>query len=216
MSRGTFVGLLAVIALVAAPLPSSADAINFTLLQNQSRATFKSDAPLETIVGTTAGAGVEGTLMVDPAKPAGALGKIRVDMNTVKSGVDRRDADMRGQRYLDTEASEANRFVTFEVTGVDVAGPLGPGRETPAKVKGILTIKGKPVETVADARVTYLKLTPEQVEAQKRFGFTSDNIKVRATFGTSFTSHGMEIPQLLFLKVANDLQLEADLVFVRQ
>ena len=216
MSRVTFLGLLAALALVAAPLPSAADAISFTLLQNQSRATFKSDAPLETIVGTTAGAGVEGTLVVDPVEPAGALGKIRVDMNSVKSGVDRRDADMRSQRFLDTEASEANRFVTFEVKAVEVAGPLESGKETLAKVKGILTIKGKPVETVADARVTYLKLTPEQVEAQKRFGYTADNIKVRATFGTSFTNHGMQVPQLLFLKVANELQLEADLVFVRQ
>jgi hypothetical protein len=54
------------------------------------------------------------------------------------------------------------------------------------------------------------------VEAQKRFGFTSDNIKVRAKFGTTFTNHGMQVPQLLFLKVANQLELEADLTFVRQ
>jgi hypothetical protein len=86
----------------------------------------------------------------------------------------------------------------------------------PAKVKGILTIKGKPVETVADARVTYVKLTPEQVEGQKRFGFTSDNIKVRAKFATTFTNHGMQIPQLLFLKVSNDILLETDLTFARQ
>jgi hypothetical protein len=41
-------------------------------------------------------------------------------------------------------------------------------------------VKQKPVERVADATVTWIKLTPEQVEAQKRFGFTADNIKVRA------------------------------------
>lgn len=64
--------------------------------------------------------------------------------------------------------------------------------------------------------MTYLPLTPAQVEQQKRFGFTSDNLKVRATFGTSFTNHGMQVPQLLFLKVANDLVLEADLTFVRE
>jgi hypothetical protein len=88
----------------------------------------------------------------------------------------------------------------------------------PAKVRGILTIKGKPIETVADARVTYIKLTPEQLETQdqKRWGFTSDNIKIRAKFGTTFTNHGMQIPQLLFLKVSNDIQLETDLTFVRQ
>ena len=71
-------------------------------------------------------------------------------------------------------------------------------------------------DTVADGTVTYIKLTPEQVEQQKRFGFTSDNLKVKAKWNSTFTSHGMQVPQLLFLKVANDLQMAADLVFVRQ
>ena len=35
--------------------------------------------------------------------------------------------------------------------------------------------------------MTYIKLTPEQVEAQKRFGFTADNIKVRTKLATTFT-----------------------------
>jgi hypothetical protein len=72
------------------------------------------------------------------------------------------------------------------------------------------------VEVVADARVTYIKLTPEQVEALKRFGFASDNVKVRAKFGTLFSNHGITIPQLLFLKVSNEIQLETDLTFVKQ
>jgi hypothetical protein len=69
---------------------------------------------------------------------------------------------------------------------------------------------------VADARVTYIKLTPEQVEAQKRFGFTSDNLKVRAKLDTLFSNHGIAIPQLLFLKVSNEIQIEADLTFVKE
>ena len=75
----------------------------------------------------------------------------------------------------------------FAVTGIDrpsgrpndAPGPLTPGKELPAKVHGVLTIKQKSVPRVADATVTYIKLSPEQVEQQKRFGFTSDNIKVK-------------------------------------
>ena len=37
---------------------------------------------------------------------------------------------------------------------------------------------------------SYIKLTPEEMEVQKRFGFTSDDIKVRATVATTFTDHG--------------------------
>ena len=203
------------LALAVAAGHAHADAMSFKLLPNYSRATFKSDAPLETFVGNTAAEGVDGMLTLDPAKPQTASGSVRVDMNLVKTGIDKRDADMRSKNYLDTEV-EANRWVTFEVKSVEIAGPLEPGKTVPAKVKGILTVKQKPVERVADATVTWIKLTPEQVEAQKRFGFAADNIKVRARFATTFTDHGLKIPQILFYKVSNDIQLETDLTFVRQ
>ena len=192
-----------------------AESMSLKLLPNYSRATFKSDAPLETFVGNTAAEGVAGTLTVDPASPQAATGTIKVDMNLVKTGIEKRDADMRSKNYLDTEV-EANRWVTFEIKSVEIAGPLEPGRAIPAKVKGTLTVKQKPVERVADATITWIKLTPEQVEAQKRFGFTADNIKVRAKFATTFTDHGLPIPQILFYKVSNDIQLETDLTFARQ
>jgi polyisoprenoid-binding protein YceI len=205
----------AALVMVLAASQAHADAMSFKLLPNYSRATFKSDAPLETFVGNTAAEGVDGTLTLDPAKPQTATGSVRVDMNLVKTGIEKRDADMRSKNYLDTEVA-ANRWVTFELKSVEIAGPLEPGKMVPAKVKGILTVKQKPVERVADATVTWIKLTPEQVEAQKRFGFTADNIKVRAKFATSFTDHGLQIPQILFYKVANDIQLETDLTFARQ
>ena len=201
--------------LALAASQARADVMSFKLLPNYSRATFKSDAPLETFVGNTAAEGVNGTLSLDPAKPQTATGSVKVDMNLVKTGIDKRDADMRSKNYLDTEV-EANRWVTFEVKGVEIAGPLEPGKNVPAKVKGILTVKQKPVERVADATVTWVKLTPEEVEAQKRFGFAADNIKVRARFATTFTDHGLKIPALLFYKVSNEIQLETDLTFARQ
>jgi len=203
------------IVLALATGQARADVMSFKLLPNYSRATFKSDAPLETFVGNTAAEGVDGLLSLDPTRPQTASGSIKVDMNLVKTGIDKRDADMRSKNYLDTQV-EANRWVTFEVKSVEIAGPLEPGKTIPAKVKGILTVKQKPVERVADATVTWVKLTPEQVEAQKRFGFTADNIKVRARFATTFTDHGLQIPQILFYKVSNDILLETDLTFARQ
>jgi len=206
---------LALLMVAAAPLSAAAEQMTFRLLGNYSRVTFKSDAPLETIVGTTAGPGITATLSGDPAKPAEATGTVKVDLNTVKSGVEPRDRDMVGKNYRDT-ANEANRYALFELKGLEIAGPLQPGVEMPGKLKGILTVKQKPVEITADARITYVKLTPEQVEAQKRFGFTSDNIRLRATFGTTFANHGMQVPQLLIFKLSNDIQLEADFTFARQ
>jgi len=215
VTRGmtTLATLVVVVATSSGPV--LAETMALKLLPTYSRATFKSDAPLETFVGNTAAEGVAGTLTVDPARPQAASGAVKVDMNLVRTGVDKRDADMRGKNFLDTEV-EANRWVTFEMKSVEIAGPLEPGKAIPAKVRGILTVKQKPVERLADATVTWIKLTPEQVENQKRFGFTADNIKVRARLATTFTDHGMQVPQLLIFKVSNDIQLETDLTFVRQ
>ena len=197
------------------PSVAGAEVMKFKILTNYSQASFRSDAPLETFVGTSALEGIQGDLSVDPAKPSAAKGSVKVDMNRVTTGIEKRDADMRGKNYLETDV-EGNRWVTFEVKQVEIAEPLVPGKETPAKIHGVLTIKQKPVNRVADGTVTYIKLTPEQVEQQKRFGFTSDNMKVKAKFTSTFTDHGMQVPQLLFLKVANELQMAVDLVFVRQ
>lgn len=208
-------GALAVLALTLAPVPAIAQQMSFKVLPSPSRATFKTEAPLETVIGNTAGPAVSGTLMGDSTKPQAATGTIRVDLTTLKTGIEKRDADMRTKDYLDTE-NEANRYAVFELKGVEIAGPLEPGKEVPARLKGILTIKQKPVEIAADARITYVKLTPQQLESQKRFGFTSENVRVKAKFNTSFTNHGMQIPELLFFKLSNDIQLEADFTFVRQ
>ena len=208
------VSLVALVVMVSMPSAPAAETLNFTLLKKSSQASFRSEAPLETFVGVSALEGIDGILTVDPGKPQEARGGVKVDMNRVGTGVAQRDADMRGKNWLNTEV-EANRWVTFEVQRVDVAGPLVSGKEAPAKIHGLLTVKQKAVPKVADATVMYLKLTPEQAAQQKNFGFTSDNIKVKVRLTTTYTEHGMQVPQLLFLAVANEIQMTADLLFVR-
>ena len=215
MKARSLVWSSAALALALSPIMAGAQQMSFKVLPSPSRATFKTDAPLETVIGNTSGPAISGTLTGDPAKPNFATGTIRVDLTTVKTGIEKRDADMRSKQYLDTD-NEANRYVIFELKGVEMAGPLEPGKEVPARLKGILTIKLKPVETTANARITYVKLTPQQLETQKRFGFTTDNIRVKAQFTSSFTNHGMQIPELLLFKLSNDIQIETDLTFVRE
>src|SRR5262249_16026374 len=162
------VGALSVVAGIAPALPAAAAGMTFTLLTNYSRASFRSDAPLETYVVTSALEGVQGNLSVDPVKPEDARGNVRVDMNRVSTGIDKRDADMRSKNYLDTEV-EGNRWVTFEIKSVEIGGPLGPGKTIPAKGEGILTVKQKTLERGADAAGTWIQLTAHQVQGQERF-----------------------------------------------
>ena len=216
MTRSLLAALGALLmAVTVAPAPAAAQAVAWKLIPNYSRATFKSDAPLETFVGNTTGAeGISGEITLDPAKPQTATGQVKVDLTTVRTGIERRDADMRSKNYLDTD-TPANRWAVFDLKGVEFAGPLELGKVLQGKLRGVLTIKGKSVDITAPAQVTYVRLTPEQLESQKRFGFTAENVKVRTTFGTTFVNHGMQVPQILFLKVSNEIQLEADVTFAR-
>lgn len=122
---------------------------------------------------------------------------------------------MRAKNFLDTEV-EANRWITFEMKSMDIAGPLEPGKPIPARVRGVLTLKQRPVERVADSTVTWIRLTPSQVESQKRSGLAADNSKVRSRLAMTFTDHGVQVPQRLVFKISNEIQLETDLTFARE
>jgi hypothetical protein len=79
MMRATILMLAALVVVAVVPLPGQAQTLEFKLLPRYSIATFKSDAQLETFV-------------------------VRVDMTLVPTGIDKRDADMRGKPYLPAAA----------------------------------------------------------------------------------------------------------------
>lgn len=192
-------------ALVVVPAVVAGQPITFTP-HPDSRATFVMHAPPETVIGklrlpraeVPAGP-VSGTVLADPANPRTVTGTITVDLAKLTTDVDTRDRSMRGREYLDIAAADVNRYAVFEIRGVEIAGALDPDTETPAKVIGVLTVKGKPAPTVADARIC----------------FKGDTLRVKATFHTTFTSHGMPVPEVLFLKADNDITIETDLILVR-
>ena len=205
---------LGVLALAHAPTWALAEQMTLLVLP-YSRVTFKTEALLETVIGNTSGPGITGTVTGDPATLQNATGAIRVDLSALRTGIERRDAQMRSKEFLNTE-DEVDRYAIFELKRIELGAKIEPGKEVPGTISGTLTVKRRPIEITADARVTYVQLTPEQLETQKRFGFTDDNFRVRANFKTSFTNHGMQVPQLLTLKLANEIQIEIDLTMARR
>jgi polyisoprenoid-binding protein YceI len=216
MSRATRVAawILVGCVIAATPVALGASSVAFTVHRN-SQATFRTDAPLEAVVGTTAGSGtVTGSVTVDLARPQQATGEIRVDLATLKTGIANRDAHMVGPDWLDVQ-NEVNRYAVFKITAIEVTGALEAGREVPGKVKGVLTIRQKAVDTTVDARIAYLKLSSTEAEALRRAGYGPEILRVRAKLRTSFTNHGMQVPQLYFLRVSNEIQLDVDLTLTR-
>jgi hypothetical protein len=78
MTRRAMVGCL--VGLLLSTWTAAVDARSRTFKVNDtSRATFETDAPLETVVGTTGGEGAAtGDVVLDPARPQDAKGTVRV------------------------------------------------------------------------------------------------------------------------------------------
>lgn len=97
------------------------------------------------MTGLPAAAALTGSLTLGLARPEEAKGVVTADMSQVKAGIDKRDADGLDPRFRDVAANPANKFVTFEARGVEIAGPLEPGKDVPVGMRGAFTAGQKPI-----------------------------------------------------------------------
>ena len=94
------------------PAISYAEAATFRVGgDGKSKATFVSDAPLETMTGTTNK--ITGTLSVDPSDITTTTGKFKVPVKSLRTGNDLRDEHLQGDGWLDAGES-ASLAVTLE------------------------------------------------------------------------------------------------------
>lgn len=172
--------------------PASAQARTFEVTESGgSRVQFTSDAPLERMTGTSSA--VSGTFVADPAALAAAHGSIAVRVATIRTGIDLRDEHLRSDTWLD-----AARFpqATFELERVSGAGALTEGTEARVTLHGRFTIHGQTRAVTATARVTW----------------SGSSIRVRARFRVRLTDHGVSIPSIVELKVANEITVDVSLI----
>ena len=52
--------------------------------------------------------------------------------------------------------------------------------------------------------------------AAAALGIGRHNLRVKMKFDTKFTNHDMKVPQLLILKLSDDILVETDLILVKQ
>ncbi len=187
-----------------APAGWKGGAVPFSVQSHgMSRVSFTSDAPLETIVGTTSK--VTGDFTVDLADVTkSSVPAINVDIATIRTGVDLRDEHLRGDGWFDAANYPNAIFVLESVEAAD--GRLWPGRTVDVALKGKLKIKDieKPVE--ATASVGYHKHTEEL----SRFGIDTDVLRIKANFEVKLSDYGMS-PPVVGTKVAEVVQIALNL-----
>jgi len=135
----------AALSVAAAPLE-----FDFKDPKGVNNATFKLDAPLESISGSANG--VSGTVKFDPAKPEEVQGKIIVDASTLHVGNPLMLEHLRGEQWMNVAKYPKIVFETLSVTNAKTEGGV-----TTADVTGKLTIKNATKEVTVPVKLTYLK-----------------------------------------------------------
>jgi polyisoprenoid-binding protein YceI len=113
-------------------------------------ATFKMDAPLESISGSANG--ISGTVTFDPDAPASAKGKIVVTAASLHVPNPMQKEHMQGNQWMDVAKYPEISFEAKELTKVKTVE-----NKTTAEVKGILKIKDVAKEMVVPVSFSYLK-----------------------------------------------------------
>ena len=186
---------LVIAAWLALPAVSHADPTAFRIGgDGKSRATFVSDAPLETMTGKTSK--VTGTLTVDPIDITKTTGEFKVPVKSIRTGSDLRDEHLQGDGWLD---AKKNPFIHFEISEV-VLGKRGnkelkQGKDTKVEVKGKFTAHG----------------VTQYVTAKGTVNWSGKAIQIKASFPYNLTDHEISVPSIVRLKVANVMTASVDL-----
>lgn len=153
---------------------------------------FRSTAKLEFIEGKTGN--LEGGFSFD-SLPAGEIrGRLRVDLRTLKTGIDMRDEHMR-ERHLHTEQFPHAFFEFTSITGVPKVREAGKTYDV--KTSGWFYIHGHKRKIEATGTATY--------QSDDNGG---QSFVVRAKFSMNLDAFEIPRPKALLLKLAETIEVE--------
>jgi polyisoprenoid-binding protein YceI len=155
---------------------------------------FNSTAKLEFIKGTTQQ--IEGGFSFDPANPtAGVSGIVRVDLRTLKTGIEKRDEHMR-DNHLHTDKYP---YAYFELKSAEPVLSLTTFDSAyTTKASGNFYIHGN-----------YRKLDADLILIIKKLPTGVETIDIRANFSINLDDYKIPRPKALFLKLAETIEIEA-------
>jgi len=169
---------------------------------SRNQATFESNAPLEDIIGVSNN--LEAVAMINPADLSMAKGKVKVNLNDLKTGIDLRDEHLRSEMWLNTEKYPDATFMLKIISG---ASSLADGKKTEVQLHGTFTTHGVSKDIVAPAELTYFK------ESEKTKAKIAGNLlKVKAEFEIKLSDYGVSIPSMVVGKVDENIVIGVNFI----
>jgi polyisoprenoid-binding protein YceI len=194
LHRMTFAALAGVFALLASTGTVAAQAKTFKVAEGQIQ--FVSDAPLEKFTGTSNK--VSGELNVDPKQPAQTKGSVKVEISSIKTGIDLRDEHLQNESWLDAKKYPHAEFTITKVSGID---QLKPNEAVEANVTGKFSLHGVTQEVSTTAKVRWI---PGD-------GGKAGSLRVVGSFSVNLEKHKVSIPKIVALKVSPDIVVNVDI-----
>jgi polyisoprenoid-binding protein YceI len=187
--------------MLVVPLAAPAGAqitFHFDDAQGRNQVEFQSKTPLETFEGKTSR--LTGSVSFDPADVSTMTGRLAVDLASLDTGIGLRDSHMRGQVLHCEKYPEAVLAITSVLTSGSPA--LQNGQPMTAKVLGDLTLHGVTKPVTADVVATWRQASSETAKRGP-----GDLLDVEARFAVKLSEFGMPRPQMLVMKVSDEIRL---------
>jgi polyisoprenoid-binding protein YceI len=166
---------------------------------------FESEAPLETIIGVTNRIGVRLSLDLNDISK-NVKGKAIVDVGSLKTGIDLRDRDMKGESFFNTEKFPIAEFTLLSFSNAN-STELKDGKKISATANGKLTIHGVTRNVAVPVILSYLT---ESANTKTRVN--GNLLIVNSTFTIKMTDYGLKIPAFLFYKLQDEIKISLSFV----
>jgi polyisoprenoid-binding protein YceI len=144
---------------------------------------------------------VTGKMDFDPANPAGGSVEVRLDLNSLTTGIRKRD-----EHLLSPDFFEAEKFpeIHFKSRSVDSQGNRG-------RISGDLTIRGVTRPVSLEVEFTGPVKSPDDLGGETTLGFTATTVIDRTDFGINWNMPLDKGGLMVGKSVRITIEIEADL-----
>lgn len=171
----------------------------------RNQASFISDAPFEKIVGLSSG--LDATVMLNindiTQKP---MGKVKVPIMNIKTGIDLRDEHLRSENWLNAERFP---FAEFQLSGIKnpSSKSLNDGEKVKVTLVGKFSVHGVTRDIEIPAELRYFK------ESEKTKAKAPGNLlAANAEFSIKLSDYGISIPSMVVGKLNDEVKITANFV----
>jgi len=171
--------------------------------------TFKSEAPLEDIIGTSNQ--ITGYLVFDPSNPKkGGRGELVVPVSTLNTGIPMRDGHLQGKDWLNAGAHPNITLKISNVSDVKEVKSTSGYQTYDVKMTGQLAFAGHTKNVEFPGRITYLKESD-----MTRSKMPGNLLAARASFEVRLADFGVRGPagmDLVGSKVGESIAIDVSLM----